>query len=69
MELMMRLAHAKNSRSIGNAATSVAAISPDQSGPVCGVWDLNTPSATVSTRDESVYDTIRGQKYSFHAPM
>ena len=32
----------------------VAAIRPAQSGPVCGVCDLKTPSATVSTRDLSV---------------
>lgn len=50
----MRFAkHAKRS-SIGSAATRVAAMSPAQSGPVCGVCDLKTPSPTVSTRDLSV---------------
>ena len=29
-------------------------MSPDQSGPVCGAWDLKTARATVSTREESV---------------
>ena len=37
-----------------DCATRVAAISPDQSGPVCGVCDLNTPRATVRTRERSV---------------
>ena len=43
-----------NSRSIGRAATSVAAMSPAQSGPVCGAWERKTARATVSTREESV---------------
>ena len=39
---------------MGRAATRVAAMSPDQSGPDDGVWDLKTARATVSTREESV---------------
>ena len=35
---------------MGSAATRTAAISPAQSGLPAGVWDRNTPSATVSTR-------------------
>jgi hypothetical protein len=62
MELTIRLAKRLKSTSIGRAATRVAAISPDQSGPVCGVWDLKTPRATVRTRERSVYDTMSGQK-------
>ncbi len=54
MELTMRFANTAKMSSIGSAATSVAAMSPDQSGPVWGVWDLKTPRATVSTREESV---------------
>ena len=54
MELTMRLAAAMNSSSMGRAATSVAAMRPDQSGPVWGAWDLKTATATVSTREESV---------------
>src|SRR5699024_7047634 len=55
--------------SMGAAASRVAAISPDQAGPVPGAWARNTPSATVSTRDWSVYETISDQKYSFQAVM
>ena len=54
MELTMRRAKAMNSRSIGRAATRVAAMSPAQSGPVCGAWERKTARATVSTREESV---------------
>src|SRR5699024_3536512 len=54
MEFTMRLAKAMNSTIIGNAAMTVAAIRPAQSGPVCGVWALKLPSATVSTWDRSV---------------
>ena len=50
----MRLAKAANSRSIGRAATSVAAMSPDQSSLIYEAWDLKTARATVSTREESV---------------
>src|SRR5699024_7853207 len=69
MELTMRLAKAMNSTIIGKAAMTVAAIRPAQSGPVCGVWALKLPSATVSTWDRAVEETINGQKYSFHAVM
>ena len=38
---------------VGIIETTVPAIIPDQSGAPCGVCDLKTPKATVSTRTSS----------------
>src|SRR5215207_9952633 len=60
MELTIFFANAKNKIRMGSAATRTAAISPAQSGLPCGVWDLNTPIATVNTRAFSPLPTRRG---------
>ena len=50
----MRRAKNPNSASIGSAAMSVAAMRPDQSTPVCGVWARKMARATVRTRELSL---------------
>jgi len=59
---MIFLAKAKNRIRTGSAVTRVAAIRPAQSGDPAGVWDRNTPKATVSTLVLSVFPTSSGQK-------